>query len=212
MPSFVLTYNPQTWDWDTAEVPRAEFVAETAEGRVVQGRWSTGSRSGGLSPGDTAYLFRQGRGPRGLVGAGRFTSEVYVDEHFTDPGRTAHYASVEWLTVLDDEQVLPLDDVRQVAPGAPSSRMQGSGVRLSDSDAEAVERLWAQHLTNLGRGAWPGGEAGRQLDALQRRAVEDYAQALLEQYYRDRGWAVTDTRYGNPYDAVATRGGHTLFL
>jgi hypothetical protein len=30
--------------------------------------------------------------------------------------------------------------------------------------------------------------------------------------YRDHGWDVKDVRYGNPYDATATKDGHTLWL
>jgi hypothetical protein len=32
------------------------------------------------------------------------------------------------------------------------------------------------------------------------------------QHYRDLGWRVTDTRYGNPFDAVATKGQERIYL
>jgi hypothetical protein len=32
------------------------------------------------------------------------------------------------------------------------------------------------------------------------------------QHFRDLGWRTTDTRYGNPFDAVATRDDERLYL
>ncbi len=31
-------------------------------------------------------------------------------------------------------------------------------------------------------------------------------------HFRDQGWTVRDVRYGNPYDAIATKSGRTLWL
>jgi len=209
--AFVLTYNKQTWDWDTAEHPRAQFVRDTWSKSVVSGRWSTGNRTGGLQPGDTGYLFRQGTGLRGLIGAGQFTSEIYTAPHFTNPRRFAHYADIDWSDVLSDDQVLPLDDARQAATGASWAHMQGSGVLLSEADAAALERLWQRHLVDLGR-AGRSASAGWEQDTARRQAVEDHAQDLLMRYYEDQGYRVHDTRRGHPYDAVAVKQEQTLYL
>jgi len=198
--AFVLTYNKETWDWDTAEHPRAQFVRDTWSKSVVSGRWSTGNRTGGLQPGDSGYLFRQGTGPRGLIGAGQFTSEIYTAPHFGNPRRFAHYADIDWSDVLSDDQVLPLDDVRQATTGASWAHMQGSGVLLSERDAAALERLWQRHLVDLGR-AGRSASAGWEQDTARRQAIEDHAQDLLMRYYEDQGYRVHDTRRGHPYDA-----------
>jgi hypothetical protein len=50
------------------------------------------------------------------------------------------------------------------------------------------------------------------MDAARRRKVEDAAQDRLMAHFRDRGWIVRDVRFGNPYDAIATRKGRTLWL
>jgi hypothetical protein len=47
---------------------------------------------------------------------------------------------------------------------------------------------------------------------VRRKIVEDYAQSLLEAKYRNAGWKVTDTRRGNPYDAIATKGKRIRYL
>lgn len=53
---------------------------------------------------------------------------------------------------------------------------------------------------------------GLQIDAEVRKIVEDAAQGRLMDYYRDKGWAVTDTRQNRPYDAVADKGTERLYL
>ena len=50
------------------------------------------------------------------------------------------------------------------------------------------------------------------MDAARRKKVEDAAQDRLMAHYRERGWIVQDVRFGNPYDAIATKNGRTLWL
>jgi hypothetical protein len=51
-----------------------------------------------------------------------------------------------------------------------------------------------------------------QVDPIKRKLVEDHAQVLLERRFRKRGWKVADTRRGNPFDAVATKGKKIRYL
>jgi hypothetical protein len=61
--------------------------------------------------------------------------------------------------------------------------------------------------------ALPGAtEQGRVMDPQRRKALEDAAQHRLETYYRDRGWAVEDVRFGGPYDAIARKNDQIRYL
>lgn len=62
----------------------------------------------------------------------------------------------------------------------------------------------------LDRSGAPG--QGLQMDTAVRKAIEDAAQDRLTRYFRDRGWAVTDTRLNRPYDAVADKGTERIYL
>lgn len=53
---------------------------------------------------------------------------------------------------------------------------------------------------------------GRLHDPARRKKIEDAAQDWLMEHYRQRGFTVTDTRVGRPYDAVAKNDGVVLFL
>jgi Domain of unknown function (DUF3883) len=210
--TFILTWNPAKWDW----AERLDLVRDTAAGNSAPDTWSTGHRTGGISPGDRAFLLQQGDGPRGVTASGTFTSDVDPDRHW-DPSKTedANYAHVTWDTVLDDDDILPVADLIAEVEGLNWSAIPAGGVTLHQPGAATLEDLWADHTGSTGTAtslAASSRRSGRQSDAVRRAAVEDHAQAMLEEHYRNDGWTVQDTRYGNPYDATATKAGRTLYL
>src|SRR4051794_40075692 len=101
MATFVLTWNPDSWtdgeEWLAMNAGLATPVKPAAE------PWSTGVRRSGIAPGDRAFLLRQRR-DRGLIGAGRFTTEIYEDMHWDGSGRSAFFADVDFdtITTTDD--------------------------------------------------------------------------------------------------------------
>lgn len=146
-----------------------------------------------------------------MIGRGTFVSDVYQDEHWDGSGRDANYAGVEWDVLLDDEDLIPLADIAAAVTTVNWNNIQGSGIVVPAPGDVALEGLWDQ----LGGGGGTGRgskKQGWQNDPIRRKAVEDHAQRLLETKYRDDGWTVKDTRHGNPYDAVATKGKRTRYL
>lgn len=117
----------------------------TEAGKSVSGNWSTGSRSSGIAPGDTAYLVRQHR-ERGIVAAGVFTSEIYDGVHWQDPEETAFYADLDWRVVLAPEDRLPVEVLKRMIPQVAWDRLQGSGIHVLPQAEGALARLWARHL------------------------------------------------------------------
>lgn len=57
-----------------------------------------------------------------------------------------------------------------------------------------------------------GSGQGWMQDSERRKLVEDAAQARLTRHYEDLGWTVDDTRFGNPFDACASRDDEILYL
>lgn len=211
----LLTWNPDKGDWAEGY---EDAVERTALGEELASRWSTGSRRSGLGPGDRALLLRQGSEPRGIVAAGRVTSDVYEDAHWDGSGGIANYVDVTFDVVVQPDEVLPVAELREAVPSQNWSP-QGSGSLVRTEDVEAVEQLWGDHLDRLVGGDVSGAGAsgkrsgqGRMLDPVLRKKIEDAAQDRLMASFRDDGWQVQDTRYGNPYDAVATRNGETRYL
>ncbi|MGN6405687.1 DUF3883 domain-containing protein [Sinomonas sp.] len=80
-----------------------------------------------------------------------------------------------------------------------------------DPDSEGTEAAAGDGPTQ----EWDAPSAtgqGLQMDPEARRAIEDAAQERLMRHYRERGWTVTDTRQGHPYDAIAVRGDERVYL
>jgi hypothetical protein len=75
VPAFIVTWNPTQYQWDEQEPGYGQAIQVTAGGQPWPDDWTVGVRTGGISPGDRAYLFRQHE-DRGLVGSGTFTSPV----------------------------------------------------------------------------------------------------------------------------------------
>jgi hypothetical protein len=122
------------------------------------------------------------------------TWPCYVLAFTADP---TEQIGLSWPTALGDmprDGVLALDAVGDV-------QLRALGM-LSAHDAAAFN----------GRSVDRRRGAGRMLDPVLRRAIEDYAQEALMRRYVQDGYEVRDTRSTRPYDAIATRGDRTLFL
>ena len=65
-------------------------------------------RKGGVAPGDRAFLLRQKR-DRGVIASGVFVSELEADEHWDGSGRPTMYARIDWDTVLEVDDRLPVE-------------------------------------------------------------------------------------------------------
>lgn len=206
--TMLATWNPDNSDWYEDEEVRA-----TEAGCIVRGRWSTGSRHGGVEPGDRVFLLKQGNEPRGIIGSGTCTSRIFQDEHWDDKraGDDANYVLIEWDTILAEGNLLPHVELTARIPAGGLWRPQGSGTLLTPDIATDLEALWAEHLQQpapIPPRTSP--RQGWQLDKERRKKVEDAAQARLEQHFRNQRWDVKDVRYGNSYDATATKAGEPI--
>lgn len=209
--TYLLTYNPAKWHWDPEE--RKLAVLRTRKGQLVADRWSTGSRNSGIAPGDRAVLLLQGRGARGLIARGVFTSTIYQDLHWDGSGRDANYARVNWDLVLDDGDLIPLEQVAALTTTVPWNNVQGSGIVVPPPGDAALETTWpTPSRTSAYSNSGPARGQSWQQDPVRRKQVEDYAQQLLEDKYRNEHWAVEGTRHNNPYDAVARKGPLTKYV
>lgn len=142
--AFLLTFNPEKSDWFADQKPADETGA-------AQGRWSTGSRSSGISVGDRLYMLQLGKGSRGIVASGRARGPIEQDEHWDlDRGGVANYVQVAWDNVLDEMELLPNVELRVAIPGVHWTP-QGSGSQLKGAYEQATERLWQAHLKKIGQ-------------------------------------------------------------
>jgi hypothetical protein len=151
MPTFLLTWNPARWPWANL----AEASHQTAAGTSYASRWSTGNTKK-IARGDRVFLLKQGEEPRGVIAAGRVTSEgVYEAPHY-DPqrasqGDTALRADVEFVRILNPAENAPLsvEDIRVGPLAAVYWSIPASGTELADDAARALEDLWSAYLEQI---------------------------------------------------------------
>ncbi|MEU9507790.1 DUF3883 domain-containing protein [Micromonospora sp. NPDC048170] len=215
--TMVVTWNPAKWNpndiWADQIYPQQ--VQAVASGGLWRGQWATGGRTGGIEPGDRVFFLRQGMEPRGVIGSGTTASRIFSDGHWDDDraGGTANYVLIDWDTFQLPQDGLPHELLIHRIPEGGIWRPQASGWVLPQVAAAKLEELWAEHL---GRATPPPPRStprqGWQMDPVRRKKVEDAAQDMLMEHFRKDKWTVQDVRFGNPYDAIATKDGRTLWL
>jgi hypothetical protein len=208
----ILTWNPDKFQWD--EVEYRDLVHQTALGVPVPFDWSTGGRTGGVGDGDRFVLLRQGTHGRGIVASGMVTSEEFQTGAWDDSGGESNYVKISFERVVPVEDALPTETLKELLPETNWDRLQMSGTLLKPELITRLAQLWSDHLAGIAEGESGSGDGGQGIlaDALRRKKIEDAAQERLMEHYRHSGFTVTDTRYGNPFDAIAQRGDQLVYL
>jgi 5-methylcytosine-specific restriction enzyme A len=141
-PMFIMTWHPLHYRWE--EHGYDEAVQVTASGQPWSEDWTVGVRKGGITPGDTAVLYRQYQ-HRGLVASGVFTSGVETGEHWEDRGREVRLGQIDWNIVLDYEDRLPVEILKTEVPEVKWDHIQGSGIMVEQSAVPKLNDLWTRH-------------------------------------------------------------------
>lgn len=104
MATYLLTWNPQRFDWFDID----EEIADLEASGWLEGSWTCGQNKS-LKPGDRFYLIRLGYRTlnKGIVGSGVITSEPYLDEHWQDQAgatsASARFVDVRFDALLNAE-------------------------------------------------------------------------------------------------------------
>jgi 5-methylcytosine-specific restriction enzyme A len=144
--TYILTWNPDRWQWPEESI--AVAVDVTLSGQTFADQWSTGNRIHGIAKNHRAFLLRQHR-ERGIVASGRFTSTVFRDRHWDGSNRSANYAKVAFDTVLPVEDRLPTEELRRRIPQMPWDRLEASGIELPAANESELESAWAEHCESI---------------------------------------------------------------
>lgn len=143
MSTYLLTWNPAKWPWPEL----GECLQEIRTTGHHLDRWSCG-RSRRIVEGDRLFLIRQGQEPRGIVGSGWATSDVFDDWHWDEikraAGQRAWYVEVAFDVLLDAERepILPRARLNEGGLGQMYWDSQSSGVLIPRGVAEQLERAW----------------------------------------------------------------------
>lgn len=145
--AFLLSWNPTYWAWDDlADDARAIQSGRPTESGTGKDRWSVRNRD--VCRGDRLFLIRVGKAPKGIVGSGVATSDVFSAAHWSqEPGKSAQYVRVKWDALLAPGQPpLPIEVLESEIDPHFRWTPQSSSVRLPPDTWGRLEERWAQHI------------------------------------------------------------------
>lgn len=147
MATYLLTWNPKKWNWDTLD---DDLDTYRTEGLWVTS-WSCGNRKA-ISPDDRVFLIKQGpQKPRGIFASGYVTRGPSAGRHFTNRQKQATYVDVEFDVLLDPRvDVLPRERLDQPPFGAVNWGTQSGGIVIASEVASRLEDIWDEHVRTLG--------------------------------------------------------------
>ena len=144
MQTFLLTWNPKKWPWETLD---ADYARARKQG-FLDDRWSCG-RSKRIRSGDRVFLLRQGQEPRGIFASGVVTSDApFEADHFTEEGRSALYVDTRFDVLLhpDREPILLRASLDSGALATVHWDTQASGISIAPDAAAELEERWRAFL------------------------------------------------------------------
>ncbi len=168
--AFLFTWNPRKWAWEDL-AGDAKLVER--DGKVA-GDWSCG-RTERIQPGDRLFLLKQGSDlPRGLLGSGHVTSDVYMSEHWSGEGRQTRYVNIEFDVLLDPQrhELLERRQLDQPPLDKVHWNTQSSGIRIPSEVLPLLEARWQAHLQAIGYRKVAAGKPDRNSAAGARAVLE----------------------------------------
>lgn len=151
-----LAYDPYP-DW-------AAWEKALARGARPRTRWNTGTRRRGMSAGDKALIARVGTHPKGVIGVGEISSQIWVGPHWNPEAARPETGFVELLI----DAIAPVDDplttaeLALIAPGVNFGPRQ-SGTEIPETAWRAVADIFGVPSPKQRQDAdmVPGESAGR---------------------------------------------------
>jgi 5-methylcytosine-specific restriction protein A len=143
MAAYLFVWNPKLWHCDSNDLSDELVAVPGGEG------WDHACANRAAQPGDRAFLIRLGREPRGIVGSGTVTSEVFNRPHWDLEKRRQGIQSpgvwIRWDTLLvaGRDAILPIADLKRGTLGKMHWSSQKSGVTIPPIVVPALEKAWA---------------------------------------------------------------------
>jgi 5-methylcytosine-specific restriction protein A len=147
MATYLLTWNPKKWNWDTLD---DDLDTYRTEGLWVTS-WSCGNRKA-IFPDDRVFLIKQGpQKPRGLFASGYVTRGPVTARHFTDGRKQATYVDIDFDVLLDPRaDVFPRERLDKSPFNSVNWGTQSGGIVIPQDVADPLEELWEKHVRGLG--------------------------------------------------------------
>ncbi|MCA9674835.1 MAG: AAA family ATPase [Kofleriaceae bacterium] len=146
MPTYLLTWNPENFDWKSLD----EQIGLVRERGHADDVWSSGVTKQ-IEPGSRFFLTRVGSEPRGIIGSGTIITGPAPTPHWNAEKRAQGESSLQIHVRFDVLQRWPI--VRRLELNAPDLRdqqwdPQASGIAVDDAVAGRLEQLWKDRVAS----------------------------------------------------------------
>lgn len=147
MATYLLTWNPKKWNWETLD---DDLDTYRTEGLWVSS-WSCGNRKT-ISADDRVFLIKQGpQKPRGIFASGYVTHGPKTARHFADRSKQANYVDIDFDVLLDPRtDVLPRERLDRAPFSSVNWGTQSGGIEIATNVASRLEDIWDEHVRRLG--------------------------------------------------------------
>ena len=139
---WLLTWNPKRWSWKTYD----DWCKGTKQGKLYTEPWSCNSKQPKI--GDTIFLTKTGKDPKGIIAHGKITRSSYMAPHYdkkkADVGEMVPHVDVEF-DCIQDYKTDPILDLKTLKTAFPKQKWnpQSSGIRIK-CDVIELQKLWAK--------------------------------------------------------------------
>lgn len=143
MPTYLLTWNPERWQWNYIQ----KSIAQIETDGFCFEPWSVGVTKK-IRTGDRVFLMKLGEKPRGILASGWVTSDTYEGTHWGDNSKTALYVDVHFDAIIDpsQESIFSIELLQDKIYSGVNWTPQASGMSIPDDIAENLEKDWAKFL------------------------------------------------------------------
>jgi 5-methylcytosine-specific restriction enzyme A len=147
MATYLLSWNPERWDWTDLE----ECIQMIRKEGVFRRRWSFGTRRN-AEIGSRVFLMRVGVPPRGIFASGWVVREPYPAEHWDKdrPHEQAIFIQADFDVLLNplENEILSLEILQNEVSSAQVWTPQNSGIEVYE--AARLENVWSRLLLQNG--------------------------------------------------------------
>lgn len=147
MTTYLLTWNPDFWQWENIE-NHVEQIKTT--GSYIES-WSCGVTKK-IIHGDRVFLMKLGsKQIKGIVASGWVIKDSHFDKHWdtklAEVGKETLYVKVDFDTILSPEKPLPQSFLKSAKYNKFNWSPRASGATIPSDIANCLEEDWAEFLS-----------------------------------------------------------------
>ena len=145
--SWLFTWNPKFWPWESLKQDRDA----THAGKSVTHRWNCAGRK--IKEGDKAFLTRTGVPPKGIIAVGNILTAPYEAPHWNkekaEKNETCWYVDVAFSRIQNPDQGDPFissEDLGAIDMDNQQWSPMGSGIEIKPRPAGLLQKIWKEKL------------------------------------------------------------------